>query len=317
MEPTKVFIVASGNQMSGGPELLHQLGDLLNRDGRRAWMLYLPLGDAFDVPDPYRRYDIAPAALADVSPGSIVVLPEVCAPLVDQFPGCQVYFWWLSVDNFFTVARHQPLGVLRSRRTTGRQFRAMRNAGVYHLFQSEYARQLCEAQSLSPAARLGDYLAEEYLAAAARPRGAREDLVVYNPAKGKRRTQAILKSLDVPAVPIQGMSRAEILELLSRAKVYIDFGGHPGKDRIPREAVAAGCCVVTNRRGSAGNGIDIPIPDEFKVDDQRRGYPRAAADTIRRLLDDFDTHATKFDAYRDGIASERHGFLADVKMIFG
>lgn len=29
---------------------------------------------------------------------------------------------------------------------------------------------------------------------------------------------------------------------MRKAKVYIDFGFHPGKDRIPREAVMCGAC---------------------------------------------------------------------------
>jgi len=39
-------------------------------------------------------------------------------------------------------------------------------------------------------------------------------------------------------------------------QVYIDFGHHPGQDRLPREAVQCGCVVITGKRGS-GNQINI------------------------------------------------------------
>ena len=61
------------------------------------------------------------------------------------------------------------------------------------------------------------------------------------------------------------MTEREVEDCLSQAKVYIDFGGHPGKDRIPREAALCGCCVVTGRRGAAGNDVEVPINQSYKL----------------------------------------------------
>jgi len=47
--------------------------------------------------------------------------------------------------------------------------------------------------------------------------------------------------------------------------MYIDFGTHPGKDRIPREAALRNCIVLTNRNGAADNNVDVPIPNEYKI----------------------------------------------------
>lgn len=317
----KIYIVSIGDWASGGPEVLHQLGDALNQSGRRrAWMLYRPLDRPFNTPDPYRRYNVTPARIEDVEPGSIVVLPEVCASLIDRFPAAEIYFWWLSVDFFFNEAAHTPpLGVFGVRRLTNRQLDTMRRRGVHHLYQSEYARHFCERNSLEPAAHLGDYLADEYIQAADKPSGPRENIVVYNPAKGRRRTQAILRALrksGPEVVPIQGMTRTEVRDLLGRAKVYIDFGHHPGKDRIPREAAAAGACIVTNRRGSAANSVDVPIPEEFKIDDSRRGFQPLAVERIRTLMDDFDNQAARFDDYRRSVAREPAQFLESVRAAF-
>ena len=45
---------------------------------------------------------------------------------------------------------------------------------------------------------------------------------------------------------------------------YIDFGPHPGMDRLPREAALAGCIVITNREGAAAHDEDVPLPPEYK-----------------------------------------------------
>jgi hypothetical protein len=61
------------------------------------------------------------------------------------------------------------------------------------------------------------------------------------------------------------MSKYQIIELLKSSKVYIDFGNHPGRDRIPREAAILGNCVITNLKGSAGFYNDITINKEYKI----------------------------------------------------
>lgn len=60
------------------------------------------------------------------------------------------------------------------------------------------------------------------------------------------------------------MTTQQIIKILDESMVYIDFGNHPGKDRIPREAALRNCIVMTNKSGSAANDIDIPIPAEYK-----------------------------------------------------
>jgi hypothetical protein len=97
--------------------------------------------------------------------------------------------------------------------------------------------------------------------------------VVYNPAKGIHYTNEIIRRAGqtLQIVPIgKGlngqvrMTNHEVTNLLRRAKVYIDFGPHPGMDRLPREAALAGCIVITNRDGAAGYDVDVPLPNEFK-----------------------------------------------------
>ncbi len=320
----KIFIVIPGSAVTGGVEVCYQLADALNRKCKRAFLICVPFNRQYETPEPYRRYNVCPAHLRDVEPGSIVVLPEVFAVLVKQFPKAQVYFWWLSVDNFFVAASWRPWAkLLGAQRFAKRQLGVLHRLAAKHMYQSNYARVFLESVSLEPVSRLSDYLANEYIEAiACPPSRPREYLLVYNPAKGLRQTELILQALSESGrpmpnvVPISGMSRDQVLQLLARAKVYIDFGGHPGKDRLPREAAALGACILVNRRGSAANSIDLPIADEFKIEDRLPGFETLAASKIHMLMDDFERQQTRFASYRQSIAKESIGFLNDADAIF-
>jgi hypothetical protein len=319
---TKIFIVVSG-KVAGGSELCHQLAHVLNRNSKRAFMIYFSLHRQ-QTPKPYQRYNVCSAGLKDIEPGSIVVLPEIFASLIRLFPKARVYFWWLSIDRFFDAAGHTPLGLLLgAQRVANMQLGVLQRRVTRHIYQSDYARIFLESVSLEPATRLSDCLADEYIQAIASPRGwPREDLLVYNPAKGMHRTELIVRALNASGrrmpnvVPIKGLSPDEVRRLLGRAKVYIDFGDHPGKDRLPREAAALGACILVNRRGSAANSIDMPIAEEFKIEDRIAGFERLAADQIHMLMDDFERQQTRFNSYRQLIAQEPAGFLDDVHAIF-
>jgi hypothetical protein len=260
----------------------------------------------------------------DVRPGSIVVLPEVFAQLLKYFPTARIHFWWMSVDNFFTAASYSLLGLHTTSRVLANvQLRKLRQRVDQHLYQSEYARQFLEASGLHPSARVSDYLADEYIQAAISPRRLpRSNIVVYNPTKGLDRSKLIIGELErsgfpMPdVVPLAGMTRDEVVDLLARAKMYIDFGEHPGKDRIPREAVALGTCVLVNRRGSAANFVDVPVPETFKINDRVPGFARAAADRIRTTIDSFDQAVGFFDEYRRRVAREKAVFLEDIQTVF-
>jgi hypothetical protein len=311
---TEVFIVCPGRTTSGGPELCHQLADTLNRDqAGRASVVYWPFSRRFTTAESYSGYDARPALREDITAGSVVVLPETYGSLLEEFPGCDVYYWWMSVNNFYREAGVEVADRLAK----------IRRLVSVNLYQSEYARMFCAANRLTHAQRLGDRLAPIYLEAIKHPRsGPRRNIVAYNPAKGLARTAAVLRALDSgwrvapKVVALQGLSPSQVATVLSTVKVYVDFGEHPGKDRLPREAAALGACVVTNQRGSAGNAVDVPIPDEFKVDDRRHGFERRAADKIHHLIDDFDNQAPRFDGYRAAIAAEAARFTADARATF-
>ena len=202
---------------------------------------------------------------------------------------CQCAIWWLSVNN-----------------NTGR-FQEWNRNDIIHLYQSEYAKQY-----ISSKGAMHVYPMTEYISLTpASTEETRSIDVLYNPLKGMHYTDAIKKrSGSVMNIrPIgsqdgreQRVSPEQVRELLSSAKIYCDFGPHPGMDRLPREAALAGCCVVTNREGAAKYDEDVPLPLRYKVQEFN-------ADAIHKLLvdllDNFDERTMDFDEYRTWINGQR------------
>ena len=321
----RIFVICPAQVVTGGAELLHQLVDLLRSRGRDASLIYRPFADGHSVPADYRSYNVRIGHLHEITADSIVVVPEVYAWELRRLPKCRLYFWWLSVDNFRkaaagTRARH----ILPKTWLERLALSVVRRRASAHLHQSEYARTYATAHRLSPLLPLSDYLSPAYIEAArTNAKSPRDNLVVYNPAKGFERTKLILEDLaksspmPIEAVAIKGMTRDQVMATLRRAKLYIDFGEHPGKDRLPREAAALGCCVVVNRRGSAANDLDVPLPSKYKVNDRQPGYAALAAELIIEICTNFEDHEPRFAAYRSAIAAEPEVFASQAAELFG
>jgi len=100
------------------------------------------------------------------------------------------------------------------------------------------------------------------------------------------------------------------------AKAYIDFGHHPGKDRLPREAALHGTCVITGLYGSAGNTVDIPILDRYKLDPESIHFFSQFQLLITDIFQNFDACQKQFEDYRTIIAAEPLLFTKQVHAAF-
>ena len=61
----------------------------------------------------------------------------------------------------------------------------------------------------------------------------------------------ISKFTNYKMIELKNLNSSKIINILKKTKIYLDFGYHPGKDRMPREAVLFNNCIITNRKGSA------------------------------------------------------------------
>jgi hypothetical protein len=188
--------------------------------------------------------------------------------------------------------------------------------------QSDYARAFLADHGLA-SEPLSDpipaYTEPAYLAALP-PRLAaaqRSDTVLYNPSKGAKITARLMAAYPQWRFrPLRGLDREQLAQAFLEAKVYIDFGHHPGKDRLPREAAIHGCCVVTARHGSAANPVDVPIPERCKLDVQDPEFVAKFGALIEDIFSNFGARVAELDSYREVIAREPIAWRAQVKAAF-
>lgn len=306
-----IYIACPKEFFSGGPELAHQLCFELNQLRKSAKMCYYTSTQPVEIWDTsLTRYGCykteCAASLNEVNqPNNIVIIPETMIQLYDIFSACQVHIWWMSVDNYY---------VTTSLQWQNRLLELIKKDNIYHFVQSYYAYSFCR-DKLSVNEEhifyLTDYINELYFEKLL-PLNIHKDYIFYNPKKGYDITSLLIKSYpDYQWMPIINLEPLEIVKVLSMGKVYIDFGNHPGKDRIPREAALRGCCVITNREGAAQNDIDVPIPDKYKFDDVLSSFP-AIINTIDNILNDYPAAFKEFGYYRTQIRMEKQKFLNEI-----
>lgn len=323
MSLQKRILVCTPPVETGGPELLHQLVYELRDIGHDAYICYYPFDSDHQTPKAYQHYNIPQSKFLDAD-GMIIVIPEVLTNLVRIITKAKIILWWLSVDNYYNrTGESMLLDSLRAAKSlfSFRKFGLNRVplfglGAVEHVCQSNYALEFLARNGLR-GSMLGDYVVETYTCNPQLMRE-RKRVVCYNPKKGMKNTNKLIRACpEIKFIPISGLSAQGVRDLLSSAMIYIDFGHHPGKDRLPREAAIAGCCVITGCRGSAENDVDIPIEKKFKIDEGNRGWEEEFRKLTMEIFDNFDKMSPTFDYYRSYIRSEREVFQRQIKDIFG
>jgi hypothetical protein len=89
--------------------------------------------------------------------------------------------------------------------------------------------------------------------------------------------------------------------------VYVDFGKHPGRDRLPREAALAGCLVMSTYIGSATYWEDMPLSNWYKFETLDEVIGKVA-----ELMDRESPSASQL-VYQAWVAKNRSVFEREVK----
>jgi hypothetical protein len=341
-----IYVIAPANTATGGPELLHQLVYHLRKDlGVNAYMHYIRRKDNYSSPvhKAYEKYGNPFVDTIEDKEKNILIGAEIDRHIktIKNYSNIRKYIWWLSVDNFFmsAILTNRNILVYRAVNKVGNLLLSKplvnleekiykkinfntelskKIKGINaHLVQSNYALHYLSTQGIlkEKIAYLSDYLNSNFLEIET-DLLSKKNIVVYNPKKGYGFTKKIINEApDLIFVPIINMTREQAIETLQKAKVYIDFGNHPGKDRIPREAAILGCCVITGKKGSASFYEDVPIPEEYKFDDEENNIPQII-NKIKDCFENFEERYKDFDNYRVMIKKEPQRFIEDLKKIF-
>lgn len=343
---TKIYVVAPANIASGGPELLHQLvfclRKYLNID---AYMHYIPNDCYSPVHFAYQQYKNQFVRNIEDKKENILIVPEIKIGIdeLKNYKNIKKGVWWLSVDNFYLsmilsnkknyffsrlinkawkiFLKDQPIDIENKiwKKISTNNINLPSNLKKinFHLVQSYYARDYLLKQKIGEdnIFYVSDYLNEDFLNIQT-DLSKKQNIVVYNPKKGYSFTKKIIKKAkDIKFIPIINMNRQQVIETFQKAKVYIDFGNHPGKDRMPREAAILGCCVITGKRGSAAFYEDVSIPDDYKFDDKNENISNII-DKIKDCFNNFEESYKDFEYYREVIKKEPQKFIDDLNKIF-
>lgn len=340
-----IYVVAPANAYTGGPELLHQLVFHLRVDLKiNAYMYYIPNNCPNPIHDAYKKYGNPYVRKLDDNKKNVLIVPEVYWAILTfgKFKNLQKVIWWLSVNNFYTSFLHQKFFESLSLRIINRigkgiglelldlnelALKKYKNCdlkqniyikqAILNLVQSEYARQHLIRKEIKNIKYLSDYLNEDFLEIKT-DISKKENIVVYNPRKGYKFTKKIMdagRKASIKFVPIENMTRNEVIRLLQRAKVYIDFGNHPGKDRIPREAAILKCSVITGLRGSAKYKEDVNITFDYKFEDKKENISKVIG-KIQEIFSNYEIEIEEFQGYVNQIKEEKNNFLKDLFFIF-
>lgn len=312
----KVVILCPAMVETGGPEALHQLSDALISQGVDAQMWYTMPGDLEQlravtrrdtqglviqvgarqgtVPQ-YAKYKIRLLETLTLDAQTVVVLPETYLDWEDCFRHQPCVAWWLSVDNAFKYMA-PPFNLNRVR------------AGRFlHVYQSQYARNVLDALGIRGSLPLSDYTP-------ILPASPRERSVISMSALPKvivdveSIKQRIQDACGRDVVLIRNMSREQVYDAFDRSFAYIDLGHFPGKDRMPREALLRGCCVITSDAGAAGTG-ELMLPDECVFSLDMLG---ALPSVVKAMCQDFNQFSALCDPARQRILAEQLTFEKEV-----
>jgi hypothetical protein len=316
----KIYLVTSNNVVTGGVEATYQLYHALKLLGRNVKLLLMDPGVhpqkqpnwlelhkyTFNksFPKVYNNYILDHNDLVDSiedHPNNFLLAPEIFPDMLSQFEHIQKGIWWLSVDN--------GLGEDQNNFITTRN-----TPDIWHFYQSEYAHWFLISNGVTKMAKLTDYISDEYTKLyGLTDNTEKENIILYNPKKGLNVTQNIINNnKDKTFIPIINMNPSEIKNLMLRSKVYIDFGNHPGKDRIPREASLCGCVVITNFLGSAMFFDDVPIENMYKFNDDLL----ILNSLFKDIFNNFDKHKLNQSFYTKQIHHQQDKFFLEVKQIF-
>lgn len=294
-----IYIYTPQGFETGGIELLHQLcHELNNHEDINA---YIWNEKSVSISETYKQYGNK-FVVADLPPkGSVLIFPESWVRKANEprYKDYQKVIYFMSV--YYYEANIPKNLYLKFPKDT------------IFMSQSWFAYWYLQGKHIE-SIYVTDYLNDEYMTAdLSKPR---KRQILYNPKKGLEVTKRIMAELpDEKFIPIVNMTVFEIKSLMEESMLYIDFGNHPGKDRIPREAAMCGCCVITNTEGSAAYYEDVSIPYDYRRYMGADVSLKLAVGRIKFTLNNYAFCFGDFDVYRETIRREKTQFKDGVRKL--
>ena len=347
---TYIYILAPSRTSTGGPECMHQLGFYLKKifNLRNVNMVYLPLNQSEPIHKDFKHYKLNFVNHIEDNKNNILIMPEMYNMLKFSlnFKKITKVIWWLSIDNYFAFKFNAEYPkILRSlfkiplkfisafNKITNYQFGIFTYhdylKSFYKIFEIEKQKEVSQAsfhfaqsfyaynflkKKLKNVKFLYDYQGQNKIKEIKKNYKKKTNLICYS-----HKSNAFLEYLKSKSkakfIRLRGLKAKEILDVFKKTKIYMDFGYHPGKDRMPREAVLFDNCIITNFKGSAYNNYDIPIKKEFKFYEKSKNIKKIIT-KINKIFLNHKKEFIKFKKYQKKTLQEEKIFKSQILKIF-
>ena len=338
MKEKKVFIFCYDNCVTGGPEALHQLRYYMEQQGIDASMVYLDRSteDAI-VPDRYLQY--FPNGLKYIGEKNyhddktnLIIMPEAVSFRLFRYPRSSKAIWFLGVwahDGarvFFDPAICKTAFGRLYKKIKVKLTNTLNSVKCWYLYKVKKAKNYCGSKYAyeyltDVRKQKAHYLVEpislDFLHAGGvfdfSMTGDRDDCVLYNPSKPSELMKQLLDRNRFHYVPLSGYTPSELIVLYRKSKLYVDFGGFPGPERIPKETVYNGCNIIVGKKNAAENDFDVAIPEEYKLSDPTA---EEVEYKISEMLEQYENRFYDFGSFRKKIDNLEANFIEEIKLYF-
>lgn len=297
----EVLALCPGSFATGGTEGIHHLVSELITCGADARILYV----GGTQPKEFASYNCPYVTELPAGYSGAVIFPEIWANKVvePQYSNCTAAVLWQGIDVYDWHVSERERGLF------------LRRKDALHVTMSEYGMAHLRGMGLDPI-KIPDCINDDFLQNFSEE-WERGDVVLYNPMPIKMtRFQEIVMArcqteLGMKFLPLQGYTRSRLIEIFRQSKLYIDFGVFSGRERLPREAVMCGCCILTSNKGTAGYYKDNTIPDRYKLTDMTK-----AVEMIQYVLANYEECRSDFDLYRKVLRDDLEQYPKQVKEFY-
>jgi len=325
---TIFYIVCPANFASGGPEDLHQLAAEIRNNGYTVFMHYLEYKKkdfATPIHKEYEHFQLPYSQTVINRAQNVIIFPETyCLSLWDKsYNKMQKIVWWLSVTNFFlTLDKREKYLQKKNRNFIKRLYKDqtipsvdnVKKLNVLHIAHSYFSLDFLKQNNFNILGQIQDYM-DDMFYEDEEIKSKKENIVIYNGVKNGEFLEKIkLQSTDLNWLEMKNMTLFQIAECMKKAKVYVDFGYHPGKEKMPREACLLDCCLIIGKEGSAKFKEDMPIKDEYHFEKEEQNIPQII-NVIRDCLINYDTKINCFLDYKNSLLKEKETFKSDVRKV--
>lgn len=297
----KVFHVCPSHIATGGTEGIHHLVSELDKNNDiDACILYVGTNLVNPQPVVYQKYHCRYVTkLPDDY--DVIIFPEVYANHVIDAP----------YRNKITVVNWQGVDVYDWNVPVNQRGLFLYNKKTIHVTMSEYGMNYLRNLGLNPI-KIPDCINDDYLQPFDKEYE-RNNVVLYNPVQVKLtefQKTVMQKCVDsgIQFRPLTGYTQEQLIDIFRHSKLYIDFGVFSGRERLPREAVMCGCCILTSKKGTAGYYRDNAILDKYKIDDVE-----IAIQMIDYILKNYDECKSDFNEYKRLMYQDKELYPKQVK----